>query len=45
MQVTSRRHKNHENTNIRNTGQGEHRHRKYKELKFGGGQTYDRSSD
>jgi hypothetical protein len=36
---------NHENENVRNTGQGEQRHRKYKKLKFGGGQSYDRSSD
>jgi hypothetical protein len=26
-------------------GQGEARHRKYKKLKLGGGQPYDRSSD
>jgi hypothetical protein len=36
---------NHENANVRNTGQGEARHRKYKRLKLGGGQAYDRSSD
>jgi hypothetical protein len=36
---------NHENKNVRNIGQGEPRHRKYKRLKLGGGQTYDRSSD
>jgi hypothetical protein len=36
---------NHENTNVRNFGQGEARHRKYKRLKLGGGQAYDRSSD
>jgi hypothetical protein len=35
----------HENTNVRNTGQGEPRHRKYKSLKLGGGQAYDTSSD
>jgi hypothetical protein len=34
---------NHEN--VRNIGHGEARHRKYKRLKLGGGQTYDRSSD
>jgi hypothetical protein len=35
----------HENANnIRNIGQGEARHRKYKRLKVGGGQAYDRSS-
>jgi hypothetical protein len=37
--------KNHENANVRNIGQGEPRHRKYKPLKLGGGQAYDRSSD
>jgi hypothetical protein len=36
---------NHDTTNIRNTGQGEHRHRKYKRLKLGGGQAHDRSRD
>jgi methionine synthase II (cobalamin-independent) len=36
---------NHENVNVRNTGQGEARHRKYKRLKLGGDQAYDRSSD
>jgi hypothetical protein len=36
---------NHENANFRNIGQGEPRHRKYKRLKLGGGQAYDRSSD
>jgi hypothetical protein len=36
---------NHENENVRNIGQGELRHRKYKELKLGGSQAYDRSSD
>jgi hypothetical protein len=36
---------NHENANVRNTGQGEARHKKYKMLKPGGGQAYDRSSD
>jgi hypothetical protein len=36
---------NHENENVRNIGQGEARYRKYKKLKFGGGQTYDRSSN
>jgi hypothetical protein len=35
---------NHSNENVRSTGQGEARHRKYKILKLGGGQTYDRSS-
>jgi hypothetical protein len=36
---------NHENENVRNTGQGEARLRKYKRLKLGGGQAYDRSGD
>jgi hypothetical protein len=36
---------NHENVNVRNIGQGEAQHRKYKRLKVGGGQTYNRSSD
>jgi hypothetical protein len=36
---------NHENANVCNIGQGEARHRKYKRLKLGGGQAYDRSSD
>jgi hypothetical protein len=36
---------NHENENLRNIGQGEPRHRKYKKLKLDGGQAYDRSSD
>jgi hypothetical protein len=36
---------NHENENVRNVGQGEARHRKYKRLQLGGGQAYDRSSD
>jgi hypothetical protein len=36
---------NHENENVRNIGQGESRHRKYKWLKLGGGQAYDRSSE
>jgi hypothetical protein len=36
---------NHENTNVRNIGQGEPRHRKYKRLKLGGGHAYDPSCD
>jgi hypothetical protein len=36
---------NNENVNVRNIGQGEARHRKYKRLKLGGGQAYDRSND
>jgi hypothetical protein len=35
----------HENIHVPNIGQGEPRHRKYKELKLGGGQAYDHSSD
>jgi hypothetical protein len=35
---------NHDNKNERCIGQGEPRHRKYKRLKLGGGQAYDRSS-
>jgi hypothetical protein len=36
---------NHENEHVRVIGQDEGRHRKYKRLKLGGGQAYDRSSD
>jgi hypothetical protein len=36
---------NHENNHVRGIAQGEARHRKYKRLKLGGGQEYDRSSD
>jgi hypothetical protein len=36
---------NHGNEHVRCIGQGEARHRKYKRLKLGGGQAYDRSSD
>jgi hypothetical protein len=35
---------NHVNENVRNIGQGEAHHRKYKRLKLGSGQAYDRSS-
>jgi hypothetical protein len=35
----------HENASVRNSGQGEARHRKYKRLKLGGGHAYDHSSD
>jgi hypothetical protein len=35
----------HENIHVRNNGQGEAQHRKYKRLKLSGGQAYDRSSD
>jgi hypothetical protein len=35
---------NHDNENVRNIGQGEARHRKYKGLKLGGGHVYDRSN-
>jgi hypothetical protein len=36
---------NHGNEHVLSTGQGEARHRKYKRLKLGDGQAYDRSSD
>jgi hypothetical protein len=36
---------NHENVNVRNTGQGKARHRRYKRLKLGSSQAYDRSND
>jgi hypothetical protein len=36
---------NHENDHVCGIGQGEARHRKYKRLKLGSGQAYDRSSD
>jgi hypothetical protein len=36
---------NHENERVLSIGQGEARHRKYKRLKFSGGQAYDRLSD
>jgi hypothetical protein len=36
---------NHENENVRNIGQGDPRQRKFKRLKFGDGEPYDRSSD
>jgi hypothetical protein len=35
---------NQENETVRNIGQGETPHRKYKRLKLGGGHLYDRSS-
>jgi hypothetical protein len=35
---------NHENANVRNIGQGEPLHTKYKRLKLGGGQAYDHSN-
>ena len=35
---------NHDNENIRDIGQGEAQHRKYKRLKLGGGQAYDCSN-
>jgi hypothetical protein len=35
---------NHDYENVRTIDQGEARHRKYKRLKLGGGQAYDRSS-
>jgi hypothetical protein len=36
---------NHDNENVRNIGEGEARHRKYKMLKLGGCQAYGHSSD
>jgi hypothetical protein len=36
---------NHENANVRDIGKCKPRHGKYKRLKLGGGQVYDRSSD
>jgi hypothetical protein len=33
---------NYDNKNVHNIGQGEACHRKYKRLKLGGGQAYDR---
>jgi hypothetical protein len=36
---------NHENEHFRGIGQSDARHRKYKRLKLGGGQAYDRSID
>jgi hypothetical protein len=35
---------NRDNKNVRNIGRGEARHRKYKRIKLGGGQAYERSS-
>jgi hypothetical protein len=45
MQATTEVIQNHDNESVLNIGQGEARHRKYKRLKLGGGQAYDRSSD
>jgi hypothetical protein len=36
--------RNHENENVRHTGQDEAQHKKYKRLEQGGCQTHDRSS-
>jgi hypothetical protein len=36
---------NYANATVRNTGQGEAIHRKYKRLKLGGGGAYDRSGE
>jgi hypothetical protein len=36
---------NHKDVNVRHIGKGEARHRKYKRLKLGVGQAYDRASD
>jgi len=35
---------NHDNVNVRNIGKSEAQHRKYKRLKLGGDQAYDRLS-
>jgi hypothetical protein len=35
----------HENPNVHGTGQGDSRHKKYKRLKLGDSQAYDRSAD
>jgi hypothetical protein len=35
----------HENANVRDIGRDEDKHRKYKEIKLGGGQAYYRTSD
>jgi hypothetical protein len=45
MQDTGRIILNHVNPYIRGIRQGEARHRKYKRLKLGGDQPYDRSVD
>jgi hypothetical protein len=45
MEATSRSHTNLKNAKVRNIGQSETQHRKYKMLKLGGSQTYDRSRD
>jgi hypothetical protein len=44
LQAVSRSHTNDEKR-VPNIGQDEARHRKYKRLKLGGDQAYDRSSD
>jgi hypothetical protein len=44
MQAADNSIPNHDNVNIRNIGQGEAQHRKYKRLKLGGGQAYDQSN-
>jgi hypothetical protein len=36
---------NHENEHVRGIGQGDAKRRKYKRLKLGGGQAYNRSND
>jgi hypothetical protein len=36
---------NHANPNVRGTGQGAARDKKYNRLKFGGGQVYDNSAN
>jgi hypothetical protein len=45
MQAQAEVLQNHENKHAGGIGQGEARDRKYKRLKLGGGQAYDRSSN
>jgi len=42
IQAESTSVRNYDNENVRNIGQGEAQHRKYKRLKLGGGQPYGR---
>jgi hypothetical protein len=43
LQATNRSHTNYDIELVRSVGQSEARHRKYKRLKLGDGQAYDRS--
>jgi hypothetical protein len=45
MQAATEVVQNYHNPNVRNIGQGEAQRRKYKRIKLGGGQAYNRSSD